>query len=489
MEFSFDDFESTKDVQIPKNPLDRIIGQDHAINKVKSAIKQRRNLLLVGPPGIGKSMIAQALALSLPKPTEEIRVVHNPLNPERPILEVIKIDELEKERKSQTTHGFIVSANEVPSFVAEQLGFRCVSCGELSDVADVVCPRCGTNKYSKVSWGRRNTPFGDIITEVFEVGTRRPQVEVRTTRIGKDGKETIIIYKNAGNGKICVMDQSALDTMKQSTEKKQMKVIVPIDRVPFVHATGASETELLGDVRHDPYGSHPEIGTPAYQRVVPGAIHEAHEGVLFIDELPQMEYLQTYILTAMQEKRFSIIGRNPHSAGASVKVSNVPCDFIFVGACNISDVSKILPPLRSRILGNGYEILLETTMQDNKVNRWRLVQFVAQEIERDGRIPHANRAAVEEIISEAKRRAVELDGKRNALTLRLRDLGGVIRLAGDLAILEGSEFIDATHVKKSSKECVPIEHQIQERYGSLWGGFEKDRNIQTKRGRVDEGYI
>ncbi|MBN2014204.1 MAG: AAA family ATPase [Candidatus Altiarchaeota archaeon] len=484
-----DDIETTEDVEIPRNPIERIIGQGHAINKVTSAVKQRRNLLLVGPPGIGKSMIAQALALNLPKPTEEVRVVHNPHNPERPILETIKGEEMEKEHKSQYISGFVVSAKEVPSFVAEQLGFRCKTCGEISDVSETICPKCGTNKYSKISWGRRNTPFGDIITEVFEIGTKRPEREVRTTRIGSDGKETIIVYQHAGDGKIRVMDQSAIENIKQKDCKTQMKIIVPLDRFPFVQATGASETELLGDVRHDPYGSHPEIGTPAYQRVVPGAVHEAHEGVLFIDELPQMEYLQTYILTAMQEKKFAIIGRNPHSAGASVKVDNVPCDFIFVGACNIGDIARILPPLRSRILGNGYEILLETLMEDNEENRKKLTQFIAQEIESDGRIPHASAGAALEIINESRKRAFELDGKRNMLTLRLRDLGGLIRLAGDLAILDESDVIEAEHVKRSVKESTPIEHQIQERYGSMWLGAEKDRNISFRRDRPDEGYI
>ena len=92
---------------------------------------------------------------------------------------------------------------------------------------------------------------------------------------------------------------------------------VPLERTPFVLATGASETELLGDVRHDPYGGHPQLGTDPFDRIVPGAMHEAHEGVLFIDELPNLGHLQRFILTAMQEKRFPISGRNPQSAGAS----------------------------------------------------------------------------------------------------------------------------------------------------------------------------
>ena len=194
MPFEIDAFDSTNEVIIPKNPLERIIGQDHTINKVKSAIRQRRNLLLVGPPGI-----AQALALNLPNPTEEIRVVPNKQNPERPILEIIKKEELEKEEKTHPLPGKIVPVTEIPSFVAEQLGFRCVSCGSVSDVSETVCPKCGSNKYSKVSWGKRNTPFGDIITEVFEIGTRAPQREVRTTRIGSDGKETIMVYQHIGN--------------------------------------------------------------------------------------------------------------------------------------------------------------------------------------------------------------------------------------------------------------------------------------------------
>jgi ATP-dependent Lon protease len=53
------DIQSTADIQIPKDPLERVIGHDDVINFVKIAAKQHRNLLLVGPPGIGKSLIAQ----------------------------------------------------------------------------------------------------------------------------------------------------------------------------------------------------------------------------------------------------------------------------------------------------------------------------------------------------------------------------------------------------------------------------------------------
>ena len=187
----------------------------------------------------------------------------------------------------------------------------------------------------------------------------------------------------------------------------------------------------------------------------PGAIHEAHEGVLFLDELPHLGHIQRYILTAMQEKRFPISGRNPQSAGASVKVVDVPCDFIFVGACNIQDLEQVLSPLRSRTAGNGYEVLVNTTMEDNDQNRARLAQFIAQEIMVDGRIPQATRAAVEGIIKEARQRAKRMDSMNNALTLRLRELGGLLRAAGDIAVVNGDPMIELKHLEQASDAPAP----------------------------------
>jgi len=224
-------------------------------------------------------------------------------------------------------------------------------------------------------------------------------------------------------------------------------------------------------------------------RVVPGAVHEAHEGVLFIDELPHLGSLQNFILTAMQERKFPIVGRNPQSAGASVKVEDVPCDFLFVGACNIREIKEILPPLRSRIVGNGCEILLQASIPDTDENRLKIVRFIAQEIEKDGRIPHATYEAVKRIIEEAKHMAVMLDDVRDGLTLRLRDLGGVLRMAGDYAVHDGSSLIELKHVEKGIKESRSIEHQLKERYGSYWDAMRRDENVNLQGAETDKSYL
>jgi ATP-dependent Lon protease len=213
-------------------------------------------------------------------------------------------------------------------------------------------------------------------------------------------------------------------------------------------------------------------------RIVPGAIHEAHEGVLFIDELISIGNLQRHLLTAMQDKKFPIQGRNPSSTGSSVKVPAVPCDFILVTAVNLSDLQQILPPLRSRIMGGGYEILVNSTMEDNAKNREKFAQFIAQEIRRDGKIPHATGAACEAILNEARRRARIID-KKSGISLRLRALSGIVKAAGDWAIADGSPLIEPRHVAMAIVRGRAAEEQMALRYGSVYKASMSDWELAT----------
>ncbi|MGZ7070539.1 MAG: ATP-binding protein, partial [Methanobacterium sp.] len=470
-----------------KDPLNRVIGHDDIIEFVKIAAKQRRNLLLVGPPGIGKSLIAQAISVHLNNSNEEITVVHNPERPERPFVEIKTRKERNNERMQlQKAEGDVVDASQIPEAVAERLGFKCVHCGSYNSAYQSICQSCGGDKFSHINARRKH--LGDLLG-MFEMNRGPisfPQERVTTTRI-RNGKEEVVIYERIDGDKVKILDQDALEKRREIVDEKPKNVIIPLKRKMFIQATGASETELLGDVRHDPYGGHPDLGTHPYERVVPGAIHEAHEGVLFIDEIVHIAGLQRYILSAMQDKVFPIIGRNPQSAGSSVKVEDVPCDFIFVGACNIRDIQYILPPLRSRIQGEGYEFLMRTTMPDNEENTAKLAQFVAQEIEMDGKIPHASRRAVELLIGEARKRARIIDEQKDSLTLRLRDLGGVIRMAGDIATMEDSEFITEKHMNFAINNAISIEDQIIKRYSSFENALQKDLSGMKNMGNGKHG--
>ncbi len=455
------------------------MGQEEAVDLAKIAAEQRRHLLLAGPPGTGKSMIAQALSLHLPRPTNEIRIVHNPENPERPLVEIKEgPDVVKEEREMKGAEGEMIDPKEAPINVAERLGYKCVNCGIYSSQSERMCPKCSRPKTT--SGQGTGNPFGDLLGGIVEVtiGQLGGRDRVTTTR-QRFGKEEVVVFERAGE-MIKVLDQKALEKRREIEKISPRKALVRLKRNPFVLATGASETELLGDVKHDPYGGHPQLGTQPYERVVPGSIHEAHQGVLFIDELPQLGPLQRYILTAMQEKRFPISGRNPQSAGASVRVDNVPCNFIFVGACNIQDLQHILSPLRSRISGSGYEVLVGTTMPDNSRNRAKLAQFAAQEIAMDKRIPHLSNPGLRAIIAQARKRAKETESKEKSLTLRLREMGGLIRSAGDIAQAEGAELIEEDHIKRAIKRARTIEEQIKERYGSFYSGVASESSDSQK---------
>jgi ATP-dependent Lon protease len=482
-DFHLRNIDTTNDIPIPQDPLKRIIGQDQAIHIARVAAYQRRNLLLIGPPGIGKSMIAQALSFYLGKPSEEIWVVHNPENPERPFVERKGRHEIQNNKYQSSISGQfgqLTHPSKVPFDVAVKLGYACEHCKKFSIPETKKCPHC-----FKVKRKRNPSRFGDLLSLSPFQAKEIENDKVSKAMVLPDGREEILLFQAAGNA-IRVFDQKGIEDSKAKKGTKPMKVLVPLRRSLFVQATGASATELLGDCLHDPYGGHHKLGTPPFKRVVSGAIHEAHQGVLFIDEISQLGNLQRNLLTAMQEKKYPIIGRNPQSAGAAVRVEEVPCDFVLVAACNIADLPKILPPIRSRIQGDGYEVLLKTTMADNETNRRKIVQFIAQEIRADGKIPPMNRNGIYEIMKWARIMAKKIDKEDSSLTLRLRELAGLIKAAGDLAIIKKKEHIGVKQVRTARELSKTLEEQINERYGSFKTALKTEKGDYVSHKEDDE---
>ena len=58
------------------------------------------------------------------------------------------------------------------------------------------------------------------------------------------------------------------------------------------------------------------------------------------------------------------------------------------------DLKNMHPALRSRIRGYGYEVYLNEKMKDTPENRLKLAQFIAQEVKKDGKIPHFSNTKV-----------------------------------------------------------------------------------------------
>ncbi|MFW5956410.1 MAG: S16 family serine protease, partial [Halorhabdus sp.] len=129
----------------------------------------------------------------------------------------------------------------------------------------------------------------------------------------------------------------------------------------------------------------------------------------------------------------------------------------------------------------GYEVYMDDTIEDDPEMRRKYARFVAQEVEKDGRLPHFTEAAVEEVILEARRRA----GRKEHLTLKLRDLGGLVRVAGDIARAEDKDFTDREDVLQAKRRSRSIEQQLADNYIERRKDYELTVNQGNAVGRVN----
>ncbi len=237
---------------------------------------------------------------------------------------------------------------------------------------------------------------------------------------------------------------------------------------PFIDATGHRSSQLFGDIAWDPYQTG-GLGTPEHQRVSAGDVHRAALGILYIDEIKNLDPVEAVtLLTVLEDGQLPITtrGRFQQSGTAALAVSTepVPCMCFLVGAGNFDSISQMHPALMDRIYGYGKVVRMHNDMPNTVENRRKYVQFVAQEVQRFHLIPFS-RGACEEIVTEGRRRS----NKKDALSTRFRPLISLIKTAATLAMNEGSEMVEKRHVEAAiEKHCKTIqrqilEHQISER--------------------------
>ncbi|HIF90326.1 MAG TPA: ATP-dependent protease LonB [Candidatus Poseidoniales archaeon] len=406
------DFNSTDEVPIPERLVDQVIGQEAGSIVIKKAAEQRRHMLMIGDPGTGKSMLARSMTDLLPADSlEDILIYPNEEDENEPRVRSVPAGRGDRIIKVQKE---AIRQQKAKSQKVLLLAFGLI--GLLLFIAAL--------------------QSGDIMTLLFGGFLLAFGYMFIRSRLGS-------------------VDESRIPKLLVKHEQGEAP--------PFIDATATLAGSLLGDVRHDPFQSG-GMETSAHDRVEPGAIHRANKGVLYIDEvnLLRLEEQQA-LLTAMQERAFSISGRSERSSGALTKTEPVPCDFILIAAGNLDAIQGMHPALRSRIRGYGYEVYVNSEMPDTSRNRRRLIRFIAQEVLRDidtaREIPHFDKSGVSIILREAQRRA----GRRGKLSLRLRELGGLVRIAGDLAMEENAPLTTAEHVLLAREIAKPLEQQVADR--------------------------
>jgi Lon-like ATP-dependent protease len=416
------DFKETSSITVPENLIDQVIGQDDAVEVIKKAARQRRHVMLIGSPGTGKSMLGKAMSELLP--VEELQDVLVYANPEDNNTPRVRIVPAGRGRQ-------IVDAQKMEARKKVQTRNMFLM---LIVMALIV-----------YSYYTGQLLFGIIAAALIFLSLRYMLP-----------KEDAIVPK----------------LLVDNNGKK---------KAPYVDGTGAHAGALLGDVRHDPFQSG-GLETPSHERVECGAIHRAHKGVLFIDEVNTLRLeSQQSLLTALQEGEYPITGQSERSSGALVRTEPVPCSFIMIAAGNLDGMQGMHPALRSRIKGYGYEVYMRDAMDDTLENRNKLIRFVAQEVVRDGKIPHFTRDAVAEIMREAKRRS----GRKGHLSLMLRDLGGLVRVAGDVARAESAGLTDVGHVMQAKKMARSVEQQLADRYLERRKDYSMFHSTGAEVGRVN----
>jgi len=416
------EFEDSSNVKVPESLIDQVIGQDEAVEVIKKAAHQRRHVMLIGSPGTGKSMLGRAMSELLPvEELQDVLVYNNPEDNNNPKVRVVPAG-----RGRQIVDAHKMEARKKTQ--TRNMFFMLIMMGLLV-----------------YAYYTGQLLFGIIAAALIFLSMRY--------LIPKDDS---------------LVPKLLVDNSKQK-------------KAPYVDATGAHAGSLLGDVRHDPFQSG-GLETPSHDRVECGAIHRANKGVLFIDEVNTLRLeSQQSLLTSLQEGEYPITGQSERSSGALVRTDPVPCDFVMIAAGNLDAMGGMHPALRSRIKGYGYEVYMRDTMDDTVENREKLVRFVAQEVIRDGKIPHFTRDAVAEIVREAKRRA----GRKGHLTLLLRDLGGLIRVAGDVARSEGAALTEMRHVLEAKKMARSVEQQVADMYLERRKDYSMFKNAGAEIGRVN----
>ncbi len=415
-------FEDTSSITVPENLIDQVIGQDEAVEVIKKAASQRRHVMLIGSPGTGKSMLGKAMSELLPvEDLQDVLVYANPEDNNTPRVRVVPAGRGKQivDAQKMEARKKVQTRNMFLMIIVMALIVYAYYMGQLL--------------------------FGIIAAALLFISLRYmlPKEDAMVPKLLVDN-----------NGK---------------------------KKAPYVDATGAHAGALLGDVRHDPFQSG-GLETPSHERVECGSIHKAHKGVLFIDEVNTLRpESQQSLLTALQEGVYQITGQSERSSGALVRTEPVPCSFIMIAAGNLDAVQGMHPALRSRIKGYGYEVYMRDTMEDTLENRNKLIRFVAQEIVRDGKIPHFTQDAVAEIMREAKRRS----GRKGHLTLMLRDLGGLIRVSGDVARAESSHLTEVNHVMQAKKMARSVEQQLADRYMERRKDYSMFHSSGDEIGRVN----
>ncbi|MEM3577418.1 MAG: S16 family serine protease [Candidatus Bathyarchaeia archaeon] len=493
-------FKSTEGFPVDDNLINWVIGQEQALNEcflcldewvhklkwlektnwyeswsdpnkpkpsAKTAISPGPYLLLLGDPGTGKSLIGRALAEKLTQVYKEngiklfdVLCWKNPVLPSQPKISIHKAGEgkkiLVKEQLKELKRKFVTKVGlKALQIMLIIMGLFLLGLGFY-----FMYQAWQTWEMNPLLYGQEplqeyyNYNFMDYLVNRFV--TIVPVTFIPGGSLIFFGVFIWWFSKLGGMGNLRGIGGA------QQTEVPKLIVDNSSGHAPFVDATGHRSAQLFGSIAWDPYQTG-GLGTPEHQRVTAGDVHRASLGILYIDEIKNLDPEEAItLLTVLEDGQLPITVRGKWHGGdtAAMAVSTEPAPAItfLVGAGNFDSIGQIHPALMDRIYGYGKVVRMNNDMPNTVENRRKYVQFIAQEVKRFNLIPFS-REACEEIVEEGRRRS----NKRDALTTKFRPLISIIKTAATLAINENCKIVERRHVLEAiGHHCKTIQRQILE---------------------------
>ncbi|MEM3641800.1 MAG: Lon-insertion domain-containing protein, partial [Candidatus Bathyarchaeia archaeon] len=514
-------FESTKGFPVDDNLINWVIGQDQALNEcflcldewvhklkwlekikwyeswsspdkdkpsAKTLISPGPYLLLLGDPGTGKSLIGRALAEKLTQIYKEngiklfdVLCWKNPVLPSQPKISIHEAGEgkkiIRKEQLKELKRKFItkVGLKALQTFLIV-IGLFLMFLGFYFMYQ------------AWQTWNENSLFLGEPIQEYYGRN-------FQDYFIGKFVNFVPLTFIPGGSliffGVFIwwfsrFSGSTILKGIGGAQQSDVPKLIIDNSsgRAPFVEATGHRSAQLFGSIAWDPYQTG-GLGTPEHQRVTAGDVHRASMGILYIDEIKNLDPEEAItLLTVLEEGQLPITLRGRwhggDTAAMAVSTEPVPAVTFLVGAGNFDSINQIHPALMDRIYGYGKVVRMNNDMPNTVENRRKYVQFMAQEIKRFKLIPFS-REACEEIVEEGRRRS----NKKDALTTRFRPLISIIKTAATLAMNENCTVVERRHVREAiENHCKTIQRQILEHEISERGKLLEIKPEGVKLGQI-----
>jgi Lon-like ATP-dependent protease len=521
VKWNWGNFKSTEGFPVDDNLINWVIGQEQALNEcflcldewvhklkwlekvtwyenwsdpnkpktpAKNLISPGPYLLLLGEPGTGKSLIGRALAEKLTQIYREkgiklfdVLCWKNPTLPSQPKISIHKAGEgkkiIQKEQLKELKRKFItkVGLKTLQIFLV-LLGLFLIALGFYFLYQAWQTWEANPMFLGEPLQDYYNHNFVDYLIGKF-VGLV-PLTFIPGGSLIFFGVFIWWFSKLGGLGNLKGIGGA------QQTEVPKLIVDNSSGHAPFVDATGHRSAQLFGSIAWDPYQTG-GLGTPEHQRVTAGDAHRASLGILYIDEIKNLDPDEAVtLLTVLEDGQLPITVRGRwhggDTAAMAVSTEPVPAITFLVGAGNFDSIGQMHPALMDRIYGYGKVVRMNNDMPNTVENRRKYVQFIAQEVRRFNLIPFS-REACEEIVEEGRRRS----NKRDALTTKFRPLISIIKTAATLAMNEECKVVERRHVREAIEHhCKTIQRQILEHEISERGKLLEIKPQGVKLGQI-----